>query len=405
MCREAPRRAASPEGEFDNARARVQFAAAIRAAIGGGKDAAGLRRAQRRAAAPLAPWRPRRPPLPRRRRRGPPRPAPRPRRRPRGGFFAVYVPGNLAPLAALVGDEDDGSVVDLPHMGPVDASDARRVTLEQAGILLRMARDRPAPSGCAGRRRDRGGRGGGRHGRDLPPRGRRGDRARPRRARGAPRRRAALARAGLVAPERLRRRHPLPLPRRPRRGPGPDPRRPGLVRACNRLGILFDLSHLNAAGFRDAAALSDKPLVATHSNAHALAPAAQPDRRPARRDRRAAGSSASTTPSASCATTAARSPTPGSPTMVRHLDHLLARLGEDGVALGSDFDGALMPREIGDVAGFPRSSAPCARPATARRWSRRSAGATGSASSGAPSPPDAAGAPNSRRGSPSRSRR
>ena len=39
--------------------------------------------------------------------------------------------------------------------------------------------------------------------------------------------------------------------------------------------------------------------------------------------------------------------------MIRHLDHVLARLGEAGVALGSDFDGALIPREIGDVAGLP----------------------------------------------------
>ena len=33
--------------------------------------------------------------------------------------------------------------------GPVDASDARRVTLEQAGILLRMARENPVTSGSA----------------------------------------------------------------------------------------------------------------------------------------------------------------------------------------------------------------------------------------------------------------
>ena len=39
--------------------------------------------------------------------------------------------------------------------------------------------------------------------------------------------------------------------------------------------------------------------------------------------------------------------------MIRHLDHLLERLGEGGVALGSDFDGALIPREIGDAAGLP----------------------------------------------------
>src|SRR5690606_34186876 len=40
--------------------------------------------------------------------------------------------------------------------------------------------------------------------------------------------------------------------------------------------------------------------------------------------------------------------------MVRHVDALVAALGESGVALGSDFDGAMMPAAIGDVAGVPR---------------------------------------------------
>ena len=40
--------------------------------------------------------------------------------------------------------------------------------------------------------------------------------------------------------------------------------------------------------------------------------------------------------------------------MLRHLDHLLEKLGEDGVALGSDYDGCLLPAEIGDVTGLPR---------------------------------------------------
>ena len=80
---------------------------------------------------------------------------------------------------------------------------------------------------------------------------------------------------------------PFRFPGDPDEGPGLTPAGKDLVRACNRLGILFDLSHLNAAGFRDVAALSDKPLVATHSNAHAArARLAQPDRRPARRHRR-----------------------------------------------------------------------------------------------------------------------
>jgi len=40
--------------------------------------------------------------------------------------------------------------------------------------------------------------------------------------------------------------------------------------------------------------------------------------------------------------------------MVRHVDALVEALGEDGVALGSDFDGAVMPAPIKDVTGVPK---------------------------------------------------
>ena len=35
---------------------------------------------------------------------------------------------------------------------------------------------------------------------------------------------------------------------------------------------MLDCSHLNAAGFDDIAAISSRPVVATHSNSHALCP-------------------------------------------------------------------------------------------------------------------------------------
>ena len=41
---------------------------------------------------------------------------------------------------------------------------------------------------------------------------------------------------------------------------------------------MIDLSHLNEKGFWDVAKLSDAPLVATHSNAHAPSAFAQPHR-------------------------------------------------------------------------------------------------------------------------------
>ena len=68
---------------------------------------------------------------------------------------------------------------------------------------------------------------------------------------------------------------PFRFPSSPDTGPGLTEAGRELVRACNRLGILLDLSHLNEAGFWEVAALSNAPLVATHSNAHALCAASR----------------------------------------------------------------------------------------------------------------------------------
>ena len=38
--------------------------------------------------------------------------------------------------------------------------------------------------------------------------------------------------------------------------------------------------------------------------------------------------------------------------VIEHLDHMLERVGEDGVGLGSDFDGAKIPAQIGNAAGL-----------------------------------------------------
>ena len=65
---------------------------------------------------------------------------------------------------------------------------------------------------------------------------------------------------------------PFRCPSSPDTGPGLTDLGKELIRACNRLKILIDLSHLNERGFWDVAAISNAPLVATHSNAHALSP-------------------------------------------------------------------------------------------------------------------------------------
>jgi membrane dipeptidase len=66
---------------------------------------------------------------------------------------------------------------------------------------------------------------------------------------------------------------PFAFPGSPNIGPGLSDDGKRLVAECNRRRLMVDLSHLNEAGFWDVAALSDAPLVASHSNVHAISPA------------------------------------------------------------------------------------------------------------------------------------
>jgi membrane dipeptidase len=128
-----------------------------------------------------------------------------------------------------------------------------------------------------------------------------------------------------------------------------------LVRACNRLGILLDLSHINDRGFRDVAELSDAPLVATHSNAHALCQSS----RNLTDEQLAVIRDSDGIVGVNFAVTFLRADGQNLPAetgldvIVRHVDHLAERMGIDHVAFGSDFDGAVVPDALGGVAGLP----------------------------------------------------
>ncbi|MEM7686322.1 MAG: dipeptidase [Pseudomonadota bacterium] len=127
-----------------------------------------------------------------------------------------------------------------------------------------------------------------------------------------------------------------------------------LVEICNRMGIMLDVSHLNAAGFWDLVRVSDAPVVATHSNAHAICPHA----RNLTDDQLRAIADTDGMVGLNFATAFLRpdgqmvSDVPFE-MMMRHLDHLMEFLGEDRVGLGSDFDGAVVPAVIKDLAGLP----------------------------------------------------
>lgn len=148
---------------------------------------------------------------------------------------------------------------------------------------------------------------------------------------------------------------PFRYPASPDTGPGLTTAGRALVRACNRLGILLDLSHLNEQGFWDVAALSEAPLVATHSAAHALCPSTRnlTDRQldAIKESDGLVGMNFEVS-----ALRADGYDEPNTPLdiLVRQVDYLVERLGIERVGFGSDFDGATMPRAIGDVAGLPR---------------------------------------------------
>lgn len=168
---------------------------------------------------------------------------------------------------------------------------------------------------------------------------------------------AGLRSLGLVwsRPNAFGRGVPFNFPDTPDLGPGLTRAGKDLVRLCNELGVVVDVSHLNERGFWDVAALSTAPLVASHSGAHALCPSprnltddqlrAVRDsggivginfgraflRRDGRGDRRTSLGE-----------------------IVRHVEHIARVAGVDHVGLGSDFDGTSIPQDLGDAAGLPR---------------------------------------------------
>lgn len=148
---------------------------------------------------------------------------------------------------------------------------------------------------------------------------------------------------------------PFKFPHSPDTGPGLTDAGIELVRECNRLGILVDLAHLNEKGFWDVARISDAPLVTTHSGVFALC---QSTRNLTDKQLKAIGDSGgivginfhvgflredgqdvSDTPLTE---------------IVRHVNYVVDKIGIDHVALGSDFDGAKMPADLGDAAGLPK---------------------------------------------------
>lgn len=147
---------------------------------------------------------------------------------------------------------------------------------------------------------------------------------------------------------------PFRFPSGPDTGPGLTDLGRDLVRECNALRIMLDLSHLNEAGFWDVAKLSDAPLVATHSNAHAITPSSRnlTDRQ-LQAIRETGGMAGLNFATCFLRPDGKQSADMTLEPVKRHIEHMLRMAGEDHVGLGSDYDGATTPQDIGGAEGLP----------------------------------------------------
>ena len=270
-----------------------------------------------------------------------------------GGFFAIYVPAQIPTGTADA--RMTTSTYDLPLPAPLDRSYACEATLVMAGILLRIAEQSAGQVVIV------------RSGVHLSETIAAGKIAAIFHIEGAEAidpdllMLDVLYEAGLrsIGPVWSRNNifaHGVPFryPSSPDIGEGLTDLGKNLIRHCNRKRILIDLSHLNEKGFWDVAALSTAPLVASHSNAHALSAQSRnlTDRQldAIRESRGLVGVNYAT---AFLRADGQRTPDTPLSDIVRHVVYLVERLGEDKVGLGSDFDGAVIPAPLGDVAGLP----------------------------------------------------
>lgn len=143
---------------------------------------------------------------------------------------------------------------------------------------------------------------------------------------------------------------PFRFPGSPDTGPGLTAAGRELVRACNRLGLVVDLAHLNAAGFDDVARLSSSPLVVSHAGVHALCPIPRnvtDEQLAAIRD--ADGLLGVVFDTAMTRADADLVPETPLDVVADHVEYVAERIGVAHVAFGSDFDGAHPPVALVDA--------------------------------------------------------
>lgn len=109
-----------------------------------------------------------------------------------------------------------------------------------------------------------------------------------------------------------------------------------LVRACNELGIMLDVSHLTDKGFWETVECTSRPLIASHSNSRKICPHPRNLTDEQFRTIVAMGGRVGITYVPWFVSSEGDASVAG---VVRHIDHMCGLGGEKHIMLGSDFDG------------------------------------------------------------------
>jgi membrane dipeptidase len=135
---------------------------------------------------------------------------------------------------------------------------------------------------------------------------------------------------------------------RGRRDLGLTPFGRDVVRRCEELGIIVDLAHINSRGFFDACALATRPLIVSHTG---VVGAYAHWRNIDDEQLRTVADKGGCVGVIFCPSFLGGD---GLEPVVRHLDHIVRVAGEDAPALGSDWDGFIIPtRDLSDASKLP----------------------------------------------------
>lgn len=140
------------------------------------------------------------------------------------------------------------------------------------------------------------------------------------------------------------------FPHSPDTGSGLTTQGKYLILKCSKKGMLIDVSHMNELAFWDTLETIHQPIVATHSNAHALCQQARnlTDSQ-LNAIKQSGGMVGVNFDVAFLRADGQRNTQTSLDVIVDHLDYLIDHLGEDHVGFGSDFDGCLLPDDLSDI--------------------------------------------------------